>query len=1035
VDFDNDGDLDVLNTGTSGSSNGFLSICLNRKGVIDCNSNSLAGDILYAAWSDFDKDSKVELLVSTQSPYSTAINYILEKEDINPGNFGLAKNIDGAISDVSFADYDNDGDFDALVRRSETFQIYKYENGDYVDSGLSFSGWSGAWADLNSDGNYDLVFGGVFGSITTVETQVFLGDGAGAFNKLLSPGLVGKDYSSIAVGDIDNDGDLDLAIVGQARGAQVYSGNIFLNTTNLNHANTRPNPPTNLRQTVGTTGALLEWDSSVDSESGDISLTYNVTVSRADGSIVAPSHSRDDGLRMISESGNAFNNTFFQLECLQEGSYQWSVQAIDQGYLGSAFAEKMSFNVGGIAPTPPADLALEVVSNLQIELNWSDGPNEDEYVIYRRKVPEQQEGFGLPLITLGANNTHFVDTLGLEPSSLYEYKVVANNCAYYDVFSSLISGETFPRPFEEEGWLDMGESNANFLLLGDFNNDKFLDLLVSYTGFLGATSRLFAFDGEKFTDTGIDLPYIGNNSSVFWTDMNSDGYLDLFIVSSELGPNGIKVFMNNGGQSFSEGPVSINLPFNSLGNKGVALGDYDNDGDQDILLRGYMRGSGELKMKIFKNVGNLAFEDSAVEGLEGYIKSSDPWEDFDNDGDLDILVNRKIACGSPIDLGVLENRGSQGFFYRQMFSQGLNDDFSMSNGDAKWIDLNGDGYSDIISSGRFDCTSGKGVTTVYFNNRNRGISTSYNITTAPLDTDIFLQVGDFDSDGDNDIYTYGTPFNIPFFNGTKIYNNSGNGGFESKSPDYFPSAVASGGTAIGDIDHDSDIDFVVIGKNNNGQNVPKFYRNTTREGWGRENRRPISPTNLRSEIVNDGVVFTWDPSLDLETAQPSLTYQFYLINETDTIVSSISHSDGTRKLPTSGNTGYATKYKIVDLPNGIYRWSVQAIDASYNGSPFAEESTFVLSVTEAKKSDEIQFLAFPNPIAANLLNMRLLSPYLGEIKVRVIDISGNLLRSFSFHKAGPIWEDLIKVDDLGPGMFLVEITMGQQIIKKKVVIE
>ena len=65
----------------------------------------------------------------------------------------------------------------------------------------------------------------------------------------------------------------------------------------------------------------------------------------------------------------------------------------------------------------------------------------------------------------------------------------------------------------------------------------------------------------------------------------------------------------------------------------VAWGDYDNDGDLDVLLTGP---SGGVASRVYRNNGGT-FSDIGA-GLPGVSISSVAWGDYDNDGDLDILL-------------------------------------------------------------------------------------------------------------------------------------------------------------------------------------------------------------------------------------------------------------------------------------------------------------------------------------------------------------------------------------------------------------
>ena len=80
--------------------------------------------------------------------------------------------------------------------------------------------------------------------------------------------------------------------------------------------------------------------------------------------------------------------------------------------------------------------------------------------------------------------------------------------------------------------------------------------------------------------------------------------------------------------------ILVNLP--GVSNSSVAWGDYDNDGDLDFLLNGYSPG-GRFS-KIYKNDGSDNFTEQTGISLTGIRYGSVDWGDYDNDGDLDILL-------------------------------------------------------------------------------------------------------------------------------------------------------------------------------------------------------------------------------------------------------------------------------------------------------------------------------------------------------------------------------------------------------------
>ncbi len=86
----------------------------------------------------------------------------------------------------------------------------------------------------------------------------------------------------------------------------------------------------------------------------------------------------------------------------------------------------------------------------------------------------------------------------------------------------------------------------------------------------------------------------------------------------------------------------------------MAWGDYDNDGDLDILLAG-STGSDSAISRIYRNDGGTFTDIEA--GLPGVFSGSVAWGDYDNDGDLDLLLTTSgIGIGTS---GLYRNDGGR----------------------------------------------------------------------------------------------------------------------------------------------------------------------------------------------------------------------------------------------------------------------------------------------------------------------------------------------------------------------------------------
>ncbi|HET7697164.1 MAG TPA: CRTAC1 family protein [Vicinamibacterales bacterium] len=138
---------------------------------------------------------------------------------------------------------------------------------------------------------------------------------------------------------------------------------------------------------------------------------------------------------------------------------------------------------------------------------------------------------------------------------------------------------------------------------------------------------------------GISKAY-GAGLGVATGDYNGDGWLDLY-VANDATPN--QLWINTGKGTFrDEGMLSgaaVNAAGNPEGSMGIASGDFDTDGDEDLFVTNIV---GET-FALYVNDGKGVFEDLRTRaGLAGptapYTGFGTDWFDYDNDGRLDLFV-------------------------------------------------------------------------------------------------------------------------------------------------------------------------------------------------------------------------------------------------------------------------------------------------------------------------------------------------------------------------------------------------------------
>jgi hypothetical protein len=246
-------------------------------------------------------------------------------------------------------------------------------------------------------------------------------------------------------------------------------------------------------------------------------------------------------------------------------------------------------------------------------------------------------------------------------------------------------------------FIDIGGSilslSVSKAVWGDYDNDRDLDILaMGYTGSQYVT-KIFRYDGlDQFTDINAELMGLSDGNAE-WGDIDNDGRIDILLAGykyeSGSGSYHVIIYHNNGNGSFSE--YLTNLPVYTSVNASWA--DYDSDGDLDVLLTGY---SGMFIgiSKIFRNEGNGIFTDINAPLIPVYNSSCD-WGDFDNDGDLDLIL-----CGSEFYGG---NHHGLSKIYRNngndLFSQNGSELTGVYRGTSTWGDYNNDGILEVLVCG------------------------------------------------------------------------------------------------------------------------------------------------------------------------------------------------------------------------------------------------------------------------------------------------------------------------------------------------
>jgi len=254
--------------------------------------------------------------------------------------------------------------------------------------------------------------------------------------------------------------------------------------------------------------------------------------------------------------------------------------------------------------------------------------------------------------------------------------------------------------------------NGAGVAIGDINNDGLPD--IYFTGNL-ASSRLYLNKGDfKFEDitetAGVGAKDTWNNGATM-TDINGDGFLDIYVCSSTDGrPQYRKnlLFINNGDLTFTEraGEYGIDDPAYSTHS---AFFDYDKDGDLDLFSLNHsvdryalfnqrsIGYKGEYSPnyghKLFRNDGKKFTEVTKEAGIISNVINFGlgiAVSDFNNDYWPDIYI-----CNDYYEQDYLFINQKDGTFSEQLNEYFSHVSFSSMGCDA--ADINNDGYIDLFT--------------------------------------------------------------------------------------------------------------------------------------------------------------------------------------------------------------------------------------------------------------------------------------------------------------------------------------------------
>jgi len=577
-DVDGDGDTDAFFAQRGFSGGDFQNALFRNEGAAVFTSVTAtalpqtADPSTDAELGDLDGDGNLDVFVTNGTSFGAVADYWLRGD--GAGAFTQAGSFVPEFgNDAALGDVDGDGDLDVFVANAFANQLFLNDGaGAFVDASTRIPGdavltYSVLLADLDDDADLDAVLG----TGAQLENRVYANDGGGTFTDTLQPfgGSFALPVRDVAVGDVDLDGDQDLAFAAYGRQSIVFLGD------------------GELRFGVGRRGLPLDSIDTTDLVTGDVD-------GDGDLDVVATG-----GTQVVVASGEAvlFENLGF-------GEFSYEDAALTQlerdflaadlgdldgdgdldlaliaGYQDSASVFLRNQGDGTFVDVT-AETPGETADGREVAFGDADGDGDLD--LYIGVV-----GGGADRYWLNDGDGGFVDApAGYAVNPFYStYLFVWHDLDADGVLEALVGGpgSSILHLYENDGSgvltdetarLGGSYSDVDGLAVGDFDGDLDPDVVVaSSTSF----ERLLVNDGAGGFESA--LPFGSHMArSVAAADVDLDGDLDVVFGGQE----DAALYRNDGAGAMTFAPDAFG-GYRPICHA-LALDDFDRDGDVDALF-------------------------------------------------------------------------------------------------------------------------------------------------------------------------------------------------------------------------------------------------------------------------------------------------------------------------------------------------------------------------------------------------------------------------------------------------------------------